>query len=64
MLSKTHMTNFKNLPREIQLKIMMEEAIRARREWWYSLDEIQQEYSEWPMDDDEYAEMLLDDILM
>jgi hypothetical protein len=57
------MTNFGNLPREIQLKIMKEEAIRIRLDWWYSLDELQQEYVEWPYGDNEYAEMLLDEIL-
>jgi hypothetical protein len=45
-----------NLPKEIWMKILTERAATLRIDWWNSLDEIEQEYMEWPMHDEEMAE--------
>ena len=44
------------LPYDIWLKIMTTAAARARIEWWNKLSEIEQEYMEWPLEDEEVAE--------
>lgn len=46
------------LPYDIWQKIFLQAAKREREEWWGSLSDVEREYKEWPMFDDELGEMM------
>jgi len=55
-------TTIRDLPGDVLMKILSIAAVEERLEWYRTLDEVRQEYEEWPLDDDEYAEDLYQSI--
>jgi len=56
-----HLLNFsaKVVPDELWMKICTLWATQKRIDWWNSLSVEEQEFTEWPMDDEEMAEDLV-----
>ena len=50
------------LPNDIWMKVFTYVAEGQRIEWWNNLHQIQQEYKEWPMYDQELAEYMFNDV--
>jgi hypothetical protein len=50
------------LPCELWMEIMKIEAVRQRKLWWNALSEEEQQYEEWPLDIEEHAQGLVEDL--